>query len=314
MSMVINTNMGSVNAIRLLDQSSRSQATSMERLTSGKGINHAADNASGLAVVTGMDSQVRGTTQAIANANDGVSLIQTVDGASQQVVDMLQRQRELAVQSLNGTYNADNRNQMNTEFQQLTKEIDRIGETTKFNNVNIMTAQGTNGSLLSTATSTVQTQIGWQVAGNTGSRNKLGISLANFYTGVSAAGATGAIFGQTTYQSTNGIKSVRLSAFSKAGISTQTKASAAVMKIDSALSNIGTYRAKWGALQNRLQYTVTNLQNVNENMTAARSRIQDTNYAQESANLARTQVLQQAGMSMLTQSNQSSQNIMSLLK
>jgi flagellin len=192
--------------------------------------------------------------------------------------------------------------------------MDRVGSTTKFNNVNIMTRQGTNGSLLSTATSTVMTQIGWQVGGQTGSRNKLGISLANFATGVSAAGATGAIFGQVTFQSTNGVKSVRLSAFSRAGISTQAKASAAVMKIDSALSNIGTYRAKWGAFQNRLQNTVSNLQNMNENITAASSRINDTNYAQESANLARTQVLQQAGMSMLSQSNQGSQNVLSLLR
>lgn len=314
MSMVINTNMGSENAIRLLDKTSRSQSTSMERLTSGQRINHAKDDASGLAVVTGMTAQIRGTDMAIRNANDGIGMIQTMDGASEEVVNMLQRQRELAIQSLNGTYNDTNRVQMDTEFKQLTKEIDRVAATTKFNQVDVMAQLGTNGSFLSTAASTQNIQIGWQVAGNTGSRNKLGISMANFWTGASAAGATGAIFGQVTFQSTNGVKSVRVSAYSRAGISTQTKASLTVMKIDSALSNIGTYRAKWGAFQNRLEYTVANLQNVNENIKSARSRIQDTDYARESANLSRTQVLQQAGMSMLSQSNQMSQNVMSLLK
>jgi flagellin len=306
--------MGSENAIRLLDKTSRSQSTSMERLTSGQRINHAKDDASGLAVVTGMTAQIRGTDMAVRNANDGIGMIQTMDGASEEVVNMLQRQRELAIQSLNGTYNDTNRVQMDTEFKQLTKEIDRIAATTKFNQVDVMAQLGTNGSFLSTAASTQNIQIGWQVAGNTGSRNKLGISMANFWTGASAAGATGAIFGQVTFQSTNGVKSVRLSAYSKAGISTQAKASLTVMRIDSALSNIGTFRAKWGAFQNRLEYTVANLQNVNENIKSARSRIQDTDYARESANLSRTQVLQQAGMSMLSQSNQMSQNVMSLLK
>lgn len=314
MAMVINTNIGSENAIRLLDKSSRSQQTSMERLTSGKSINHAKDNAAGLAITTGMTAQVRGTDQAIRNANDGMSLIQTMDGASEEVVNMLQRQRELAVQSLNGTYNTENRAQMNTEFQQLTKEIDRVAGTTKFNEVEIMAQMGTAGSFLSTAASSQAVQIGWEVAGQTGSRNKMTISMANFWTGASAAGTTGAIFGQVTFQSTNGVKSVRVSAYSRSGISTQAKASLTVMKIDSALSNIGTYRAKWGAMQNRLEFTVSNLSNVNENIKAARSRIEDTDYARESANLARTQVLQQAGMSMLSQSNQGSQNVLSLLR
>jgi len=306
--------MGSENAIRLLDKTSRSQSTSMERLTSGQRINHAKDDASGLAVVTGMTAQIRGTDMAVRNANDGIGMIQTMDGASEEVVNMLQRQRELAIQSLNGTYNDTNRVQMDTEFKQLTKEIDRVAATTKFNQVDVMAQLGTNGSFLSTAASTQNIQIGWQVAGNTGSRNKMGISMANFWTGASAAGTTGAIFGQVTFQSTNGVKSVRLSAYSRAGISTQAKASLTVMRIDSALSNIGTFRAKWGAFQNRLEYTVANLQNVNENIKSARSRIQDTDYARESANLSRTQVLQQAGMSMLSQSNQMSQNVMSLLK
>jgi flagellin len=310
MGMVINSNIGSENAIRLLDKTSRSQSTSMERLTSGQRINHAKDDAAGLAIVTGMTSQIRGTDMAIRNANDGIGLIQTADGAAEEVVNMMQRMRELSVQSLNGTYNPENRVQMNTEVQQLMKEIDRVALTTKFNEIGLMAARGAKGSVLSAAPSTVMTQVGWEVADK--SANKIGISLGNFHTGVSGAGG---VLGRYTFRPANGSTAcVRNAAFSTLGVSTQAKASQAIMQIDGGLSAIGTMRAKWGALQNRLEYTVSNLQNVNENMHAARSRIQDTDYARESANLSRTQVLQQAGMSMLSQANQMSQNVMSLLK
>lgn len=318
MAMVINTNIGSENAIRLLDKSSRSQATSMERLTSGKSINGANDNAAGLAITTGMDAQVRGTSQAIRNSNDGMSLIQTMDGASEEVVNMLQRQRELAVQALNGTYTKENRAQMNTEFAQLTKEIDRVATTTKFNNVTTMANLTASGKVTSGAQATNKLQIGWQTGGMS-ARNQLGVSQFNFnVTGNTRSGTlgNGNIFGVYTKISTNNIPAVTsaTNAYAAQTISTQATASIAVMRIDSALSNIGTVRAKWGAMQNRLEYTVSNLQNVNENIMNARSRIQDTDYARESANLARTQVLQQAGMSMLSQSNQSSQNVLSLLR
>jgi len=313
MAMVINTNMGSENAIRLLDRSGRSQSTSMERLTSGQRINHAKDDAAGLAIVTGMTSQIRGTDMAIRNTNDGMALIQTLDGASEEVVNMLQRMRELSIQSLNGTYNAENRVQMDTEVKQLVKEIDRVAGTTKFNEIQIMATLGTKGSFLSAAPTSLKIQAGWEVANAGSGRDKITISIANFWTGVSGANTNG-VFGQVKFTTASGAVSIRNSAFSRVGVSTTTKASLAVMKIDSALSRIGTERAKWGALQNRMEYTVSNLQNVNENMQAARSRIQDTDYARESANLARTQVLQQAGMSMLSQANQMSQNVMSLLK
>jgi flagellin len=283
----------------------------MERLTSGKSINHAKDNAAGLAITTGMTAQTRGMEQGIRNANDAMSLIQTADGASEEVVNMLQRQRELAIQSLNGTYNAENRSQMDTEFQQLTTEINRVAGTTKFNEVNLMTNLGTKGSFLSTAASNRVMQVGWEVANAGSGRDKITVSMANFWAGVS--GATG-VFGQATIQAANGSKVVVNSAFSKASIGTTTAASQAVMKIDSALSNIGTVRAKWGALQLRLEHTIQNLGNESENTKRSRSIIEDTDYARESANLARTQVLQQAGMSMLSQANQSSQNVMSLLR
>ena len=313
MAMVINTNMGSENAIRLLDKSGRSQSTSMERLTSGQRINHSKDDAAGLAITTGMTAQIRGTDMAIRNTNDGMALIQTMDGASEEIVNMLQRMRELSIQSLNGTYNSENRLQMNTEVQQLVKEIDRVAGTTKFNEIQIMATLGTKGSYLSTAPTSLKIQAGWEVANAGSGRDKITISIANFWTGVSGAQQNG-IFGRATVTAANGSKAVVNSAFSRITISTTGNASVAVMKIDSALSRISTERAKWGALQNRMEYTVSNLQNVNENMQAARSRILDADYARESANLARTQVLQQAGMSMLSQANQMGQNVMSLLK
>jgi flagellin len=311
MAMVINTNMGSENAIRMLDKSGRSMATSMERLTSGKRLNHAKDDAAGLAIATTMTAQIRGTDMAVRNANDAIGLVQTADGAAEEIVNMLQRQRELAIQSLNGTYTAVHRAEMNTEFKQLMKEIDRVAATTQFNGVTLMAKLGTKGSFLSTMPSNAIMQVGWQVANGGSGRDKIIISMNNFWTGASNANA---IFGRFMFTAANGSKTAINSAFSKASIGNMTAASRAVMRIDSALSNIGMLRAKWGAMHNRLEYTIANLNNVNENMMSARSRIQDADYARESANLARTQVLQQAGMSMLAQSNQSSQNALSLLR
>ncbi len=313
MAMVINTNIGSENAVRLLDKTAKSQATTMERLTSGKSINHSKDNAAGQTIVIGMDSQVRGSDQAIRNANDAMSLIQTADGAADEVISMLQRQRELSLQAMNGTYNQENRSQMNTEFKQISTEINRVAATTKFNELPVMAQMGSAaGSFLSTAASTRIMQVGWEVGNGGSARDKIQVSMGNFFTG----GGSGQIFGKfMSVNGTTGSKKITAgSAYSKASIGTVAAASKTVMRIDSALSNIGTLRAKWGAVQNRLEHTTSNLSNVTENIMAARSRINDTDYAKESANLARTQVLQQAGMSMLGQANQSGQSVMSLLR
>ncbi|MBD3756188.1 MAG: flagellin FliC [Gammaproteobacteria bacterium] len=274
MAMVINTNMGAINANRILDATSREQSVAMERLTSGLRINRAADDAAGLAVTTGMTTQIKGTDQAIRNANDGISLIQTQDGAMEEVVNMMQRMRELAVQSLNGSYSAENRTQMDAEFQQLAAEVKRVGQTTKFNEVSMM-----NGSV-----TTVSLHVGWEKGAN----NKINVSTFD----VSKLGGS----------------------LDARDLTTVTNASAAISVLDAKLSDINTQRAKWGALQNRLESTISNLSNVNENINASRSRIQDADFARESANLARTQVLQQAGMSMLSQANQNSQNVLSLLR
>jgi len=274
MAMVINTNMAAINATRILDRTSVDQATSMARLTSGKEINGAADNAAGLAIATKMTSQIMGTDQAIRNANDGISLAQTMDGAMDEVVNMMQRMRELGVQSMNGTYTNDNRQQMETEYNQLAGEIQRVGQTTAFNDKKLM-----NGS-----NTTFSVHVGFDV----GADNQVKLSTYN----VSKLGKD----------------------LSTLTISTAGNASKTVGSIDDKLGSINLFRAKWGAVQNRLDSTVSNLANVNENMNSARSRIQDADFAKESANLARTQVLQQAGMSMLSQANSNSQNVLSLLR
>ncbi len=273
MAMVINTNVSSLNAARQLESSSRDQAVSMERLTSGLRINSAADDAAGLAVSTAMTTQIMGTDQAVRNANDGISMAQTIDGAADEMSSMMQRQRELAVQSLNGTYTAENRTAMDDEFNALSAELTRIATTTKFNGVQVMSA----------ATST-NIQVGWEA------------TAADIIAVTTIGGAALA---------------VNVTAL---GVDSSANAALAVAGLDLAISTLSLERSGVGAVQNRLDHTVSNLQNVSENISAARSSIQDTDFAKESANLARDQVLQQAGMSMLSQANANSQNVLSLLR
>jgi len=273
MSMVINTNIASLNATRQLDLSSRQQSVTMERLTSGLRINRAADDAAGLAVATSMTTQIKGTDMAIRNTNDGISLAQTIDGAAGEMMGMMQRQRELAVQSLNGTYSAANRTAMDSEFNALSAELTRISSTTKFNGV----------SVLDTANQ-IKIHAGWE--------NSAADSIV--VTGIAGTAIATAV--------------------TALGVDTSANAAAAITGLNGQISTLSTDRSGVGAVQNRLQHTVANLQNISENISASRSSIQDANFAKESANLARTKVLQQAGMSMLSQSNQTSQNVLQLLK
>jgi len=273
MAMVINTNIASLNATRQLDLSSREQSVTMERLTSGLRINSAADDAAGLAVATAMTTQIMGTDMAIRNTNDGISLAQTIDGAAEEMMDMMQRQRELAVQSLNGTYSAANRTAMNSEFDALTAEMTRISSTTKFNGV----------SVLDTAAQ-IGIHAGWE---DTAADSIVVTGIA----GTAIATAVNAL-----------------------GVDTSANAALAITGLDGQISVLSTARSGVGAVQNRLEHTVANLQNISENISASRSSILDADFAKESADLARTQVLQQAGMSMLSQSNQASQNVLQLLQ
>ena len=273
MAMVINTNVGSLNATRQLEGSGRDLATSMERLTSGLRINSAADDAAGLAVATNMTTQIMGTDMAVRNANDGISMAQTIDGASEEMTNMMQRQRELAIQSLNGTYSAENRDAMNAEFDALSAELTRIATTTKFNGVSVMDTAAQIGI-----------HAGWED------------TAADSITVTAIAGSAIA------------------TAVTALGVDSSANAALAVTGLNTQLSTLSSARSGVGAVQNRLEYTVANLQNLSENISASRSAIQDADFAKESANLARTQVLQQAGMSMLSQANQASQNVLQLLQ
>ena len=273
MAMVINSNMGSENAIRLLNRSQGEMTTSMERLTSGLRVNRTADDAAGKAVITGMTTQIRGTDMAIRNVNDGISLVQTVDAAAEETVNMLYRMRELSVQAANETYTSGQRNQMQVEVSQLKVEINRIADTTKFNGVELMAANDI-----------ISIHAGWETDAN----NTIRISL-------------------------RGMRTTNLNLTTNT-VNTAASALGTMSAVTRALSAISKVRAGYGAVQNRMDYTISNLESVNENIKAARSQIQDADFARESANLARTQILQQAGMSMLSQANQSSQNVLSLLR
>lgn len=274
MAMAINTNIGAENAVRLMDKTSRSQAVSMERLTSGTRINSAKDDSSGLSVATNMTVQSRGLSIATNNANDSINLIQTADGGLDDASELLQRMREIGLQSMNSTYTSLQRTDMQAEFQQLNSEITRMASNTKFNNMAVLKGTGEDG-----VGAGFSFQIGWE----TGSQNRMIMS------GFS-------------------LQSIAM------GVSNMANASAAVISISARLQSIQTQRAKWGAVVNRLENAISNMGNMKEKTDSARSRVLDTDYAKESANLARTQVLQQAGQAMLSQANQSSQNVMSLLR
>ena len=270
----INTNVASINTVRILDGSQKELTTSMERLSSGKRINHARDDAAGMAISSKMTSQVRGMNQAVRNTNDGISMVQTADGAMEGIADKLQRMRELAVQSTNGIYSTSDRAALDIEFQALDDEIGRVANSAEFNGTTLLS---------STKTLTIQ------------------VSYAD--------------------DSTNGKIDVDLTKVTSTGLSinddvitTQDAASTAIGAIDDALSTVNSARATLGATQNRLETTVTDLKNNVENLSASRSRIQDADFASETAQLAKSQILQQAGMAMLAQANQLPQQVLSLLR
>jgi flagellin len=273
---VINTNIGSLNAQRALSTTQEAQQTAMERLSSGSRINRAKDDASGLSVADNMTAQIRGLNQAVRNSNDGISFVQTMEGALDEVSQMMQRIRELAVQAEGGSVlNSHQHNYIDEEVLQLGYEISNIIHNTEFNDIAVFTA----------SMKTVQT--GWE----SGDTMNVGMSGATMSVALSKY-----MTSFTNSAETNNTAALKLS------------------EIDTALDTINDSRSRLGAQQNRLEHNVSNLRNVSENISASRSRILDTDFAAESAELARTNVLQQAGMAMLSQANQSGQQVMSLLR
>ena len=276
MAAVINTNIASINAQRNLGASQANLNKSIERLSSGLRINSAKDDAAGLSIATRMDSQIRGSNVAIRNANDAISFSQTADGALGNVTDALQRMRELAVQSANATNNSGDRANLNAEFSELQSEITRITGNTKF-----------NGNAVLDGTSNV-----FQVGADTSDTITVAgtdLTAATSKTALAAASATN-------------------------DLTTVAKATASVTAIDDALDEINTERATFGAVQNRFDSVVANLQNKVENTSAAKSRIMDADFAAETANLTRGQILQQAGTAMLAQANSLPNGVLALLR
>ncbi|HWU34318.1 MAG TPA: flagellin [Methylovorus sp.] len=265
MAAVINTNIASLNAQRNLSSSQSSLNTSLQRLSSGLRVNSAKDDAAGMSIATRMDSQIRGQTVAVRNANDAISFAQTAEGALGKVTDALQRMRELAVQSANATNGTGDRSNLDAEFQQLASEITRLGTDTKFNSIAVF------GS----------TSMTFQV---------------------------GADSGQTITVSATAASSI------SGNILTDTAANTALTAIDTALDTANTNRATLGAVQNRFESVISALQVSVENQSAAKSRIVDADFAAETANLTRTQILQQAGTAMLAQANTVPQNVLTLLR
>ena len=306
MAMYVNTNVVSLNAQRNLNSNTGALATSMQRLSSGLRLNSAKDDAAGMAVSTNFTTQIRGNNQAIRNANDGISMAQTAEGAISQVLGNVQRIREVAVQAANSTLTNAQRSKLQAEVDQLTQENSRIVQTTNYNGIGLLSASAGNVS---------------------GGNGLFGAAGATFQVGADGTGtnqismATGSGNGQVTDLGggvgVGGLGSAfssNLTATGTLNLSTSAAASAAIDHLDSVLNNLIQTRTSWGAVQNRFESVIANLSNYVENATASRSRIQDTDFAAETANMTRSQILQQAGTSILSQANQLPQAALSLLR
>ncbi len=295
MSIVVNTNIGSLNAQRSLAESSRELATAMERLSSGKKINSAADDAAGFAIAERMTAQVRGLNMATKNANDGLAMLATIENATNDVTDMLQRVRELAVQAANDTNSATDRQYLQKEVDSLLNEINRVSSQTVYNNQEVL--DGSQAGTLQVGTEAGQT-ISFAI-------DSIDTDTLNLTTGAFTA-ATASAAATVNGASTTGVSTI--------SVLTATGAADALTKISTAIEQVAADRAGYGALANRLEYTVSNLMNVAEFTTSARSRIEDADFAAESARLAKAQVLQQTGAAMLAQANASSQLAIQLIR
>ncbi|MFM5883722.1 MAG: flagellin [Novosphingobium sp.] len=273
---VINTNIGAIRAANASNSANKMLGSAMERLSTGKRINSAKDDAAGLAIASSMTAQIRGMGQGIRNANDGISLAQTADGALNEVTNMIQRVRELATQSASGTYqDATDRTYMQNEVDELTAQIDQVITNTKFNGVNLFDG--------STAAVTIQT--------GANAADTVDLAMSDLTTLAASGGAAGSY-----------------------DVSTATAANTVLATLDTELDSISGARATLGAGQSRLESVVNNLTSNVTNLSDARSRIEDADYASETTAMAKAQILSQASTAMIAQANQSQQNVLSLLR
>jgi len=282
MALTVNTNVASLNTQRNLNRSSDQLSVSMQRLSTGSRINSAKDDAAGLQISNRLTSQINGLNVAVRNANDGISIAQVAEGALQQSTDILQRMRELSLQAVNGSNSADDRASLQLEVAELQTELDRIANTTSF---------GAGGSKLKLLNATdFSGTVHFQVGADAGETISISMGSGKFdASGLGVASGT-------------------------VNITTADGASGAVSAIDAAIKKIDTQRATLGAVQNRFDNTIANLQNIAENVSASRSRIMDTDFAAETAALTKNQVLQQASTSILAQANQLPSAVLSLLQ
>ncbi len=357
MAMVVQHNITAMNSNRMLGVTTSSQAKSSEKLSSGYQINRAADDAAGLTISEKMRSQVRGLKRASTNAQDGVSLIQTAEGALNEAHSILQRMNELAVQGANDTNQTIDRDAINQELAALTEELDRISETTQFNKQELLDGsfQGkklhvgantnqnisiTIGSMNATAIGvkdSVKVQSGVTISAT---RTSTGTSVTSTHIAVSAGWANGAasLYLGAGTAGTIGVGSIgasRTSLYRASGVNLTVKslvsnqkvsiggalkvdsysiANASLSRIQNAINEVSKQRSALGAIQNRLEHTIANLDNVQENTQAAESRIRDTDMASEMVEYSKNNILAQAGQSMLAQANQSTQGVLSLLQ
>ena len=278
---VINTNVASLTSQAAIASNNRGLSKAMQQLSTGRRINSAADDAAGLAISDKLTAQIKGLNQAVRNANDAISMLQTAEGATNEITNMLQRMRELAVQAANDTNGTDERTALNNEFDNLRTEINRVASSTSFNSMNLLDGTAASSTGL----------VSFQVGATYSSSNTVTFTFASFAT-------SGSI--------TSAIVSDVLTSLSGA----QT----ALDNVDTAIGLVDTQRASMGALSNRFQYTVDNLTNISVHASESRSRVTDTDYSDATAELAKHQIIQQAATAMLAQANQQPQQVLTLLK
>ena len=295
---VINTNVAASITANALTKNERAMSQAMERLSTGQRINSASDDAAGLAISSRMTSQVNGLNMAVRNANDAISLVQTADGAIVEIEAMLQRMRELAVQAASGTYSATDRDALEVEFDALQAAIQDINDDTQW-----------NGTALLSGGSTFTFHVGANAS------QTIAVTVKDFdTTGENAASASVGIFENIDDTTTTDYEDDDTNDLAALSVDTVSLAGTALTNLTHAITRVQAHRATLGATINRLEYAADNLANVSQNTSASRSRVLDADYASETTELARTQIIQQAATAMLSQANQQAQSVLALLK
>ena len=303
--MVVQHNLRAMNSNRMLGITSSSQAKSTEKLSSGYKVNRAADDAAGLSISEKMRRQVRGLTQASLNAQDGISCVQTAEGALAEVQDMLQRMNELCVKASNGTLQTVDRNYIQQEIDALTSEIDRVAGTTTFNETALLDGTFTAKTLHVGAEGNKD----WNGGGGLTEKQTIGVNIMS----LSFKGVTSSTTTVKTFLDAAGGGAFAADGTEALNVTSQAQAQSSIAVVKTGLQNVSSMRSALGAIQNRLEHTIKNLDNVVENTTAAESQIRDTDMATEMVKYSNNNVLAQAGQAMLAQANQANQGVLSLL-